>query len=114
MSEYYSTRKWKLKEEANGRDLEDLVRSGVVEILRWVPGVKRLHFGGIEGEPGLYSLTLIFSDQSAYQKWRQFEEEGGDYWERYASVMIHWEQMAQIEEEYSGEVIMEVALEQER
>jgi len=35
-------------------------------------------------------MITNFVDREAYQRWRQIEEEGPDYWERYASILMHW------------------------
>lgn len=42
--------------------------------------------------------------------WRQVEDEAGDYWERYASVAIHWEQLCDLVEEYAGELVLDARI----
>jgi len=55
-------------------------------------------------------MITNFVDREAYQRWRQIEEESPDYQKRYASILIHWEQMATLIEEYQGEVVSEFAV----
>ena len=106
MNAYRSVRLWQLKPEASAAELEELVTSGVVEMQRWIPGVKDLSLVRLNSKPaGRYLLITTFADGEAYRRWRQIEEEGPDYWERYASVLMHWEQLAGLVEEYHGEVI---------
>ncbi len=105
MSEYRSIRLWQLKPGASASELEDLMTSGVLEMQRWIPGVKRLSLIRLAREdPGRYLLITTFTGYEAYQGWRRIEEEGPDYWERYASVLMHWEQLVELVEEYHGEV----------
>ena len=85
--------------------------SGVLEMQCWIPGAKSLSLIRLDGEPAGRCLVITtFTDHQAYQRWRQIEEEGPDYWERYASVMMHWEQLVTLVEEYRGEVIADLAI----
>lgn len=111
MGDYYSMRIWQLKAGASAADLETLAATGVAEMHRWIPGVKQLALmrtrpseKGVAQQPRYLMLTTFVSYE-AYKAWRRIEEEGPDYWERYASVFMHWEQMACVVEEYSGELI---------
>jgi hypothetical protein len=110
MHEYRSIRLWQLQPGASASELEELVTSGVLEMQRWIPGVQGLSLLRLDGEtPGRYLLITTFADYKAYLRWRQIEEEGPDYWERYASVLMHWEQLAKLVEEYHGEIVNEFA-----
>ena len=111
MSDYRSVRLWQLRAGASASELEELVTSGVLEMQRWIPGVKGLSLTRLESEPaGRYLLITTFTDDESYRRWRQIEEEGPDYWERYASVLMHWEQLVELIEEYHGEVIADYLL----
>ena len=106
---YRSVRLWQLKSGASARELEELVTSGVLEMQRWIPGAKGLSLIRLDGESiGRYLMITNFTDREAYQRWLQIEEEGSDYWERYASIMMHWEQLAKLLEEYHGEVVSDL------
>jgi hypothetical protein len=106
LNEYRSIRLWQLKPGASASELEELMTSGVLEMQCWIPGVKRLSLIRLAGEPaGRYVVITAFTDYEAYQGWRRVEEEGPDYWERYASVVMHWEELVSLVEEYHGEVI---------
>ena len=110
MNVYRSLCIWQLKPGASASELEELVTSGVLEMQRWIPGVKGLSLIRLDSEPaGRYLLMTTFTDSEAYQRWRQIEEEGPDYWERYASVLMHWEQLVKLVEEYHGEVVSDFA-----
>lgn len=114
MSNYRSVRLWQLKPGASAGELEELVGSGLLEMQRWIPGVKHLSLLRLAGEPaGRYLVITSFADDRAYNRWRQIEEEGPDYWEHYASVLMHWEQLAHLVEEYHGQAIINHALMQE-
>jgi len=77
---------------------------------RWIPGTRSLSLLRQDGEPtGRYLIITSFTDREAYQRWLQIEEEGPDYWERYASIMMYWEQMASLIKEYHGEVVSDFA-----
>jgi hypothetical protein len=111
MDEYRSIRLWQLKPGASAHELEELMTSGVLEMQRWIPGVKHLSLIRLAGElPGRYLVITTFTDHEAYQGWRRVEEEGPDYWERYASIVMHWEQLVDLVEEYHGEVITEMPI----
>jgi hypothetical protein len=106
MSEYCSVRVWQLKAGASAAELEALATSGVAEMYRWIPGVKQLSLVRIA--PALetrYLMFTTFTDYQAYITWRRIEEEGPDYWERFASVFMHWEQLARLVEDYHGDAI---------
>jgi len=78
---------------------------------RWIPGVKHLSLVRLGNEfEGRYLLAITFTSYEAYTYWRQVEEEGPDYWERYASVTMHWEQVAQHVEEYHGEIAVDAVI----
>ncbi|HEX9134967.1 MAG TPA: hypothetical protein VF844_22000 [Ktedonobacteraceae bacterium] len=111
MSDYRSVRLWQLKSGASASELEELVTSGVLEMQRWIPGVKGLSLIRLDSEPaGCYLLITTFTDYEAYRRWRQIEEEGPDYWERYASVLMHWEQLVTLVQEYQGEVVSDLVI----
>jgi hypothetical protein len=111
MNGYRSVRLWQLRSEASASQLEELMTSGVLEMQRWIPGAKDLSLIRLDGETaGRYLVIITFTDHQAYQRWRQIEEEGPDYWERYASVLMHWEQLVTLVEEYRGEVIADLAI----
>ncbi len=106
MNEYRSVSLWQLQQGASARELEELLASGVLEMQRWISGVKELSLIRLDGEStGRYLVITTFTDYGAYRRWRQIEEEGPDYWERYASVLMHWEQQVKLVEEYHGEVV---------
>jgi hypothetical protein len=108
-SGYCCVRLWRLKPGASAHDLEALTSSGLLEMQRWIPGVEHLSLVRLGGEPaGRYLLITTFSDYEAYMHWRQVEEEAPDYWERYASILMHWEQLSDMIEEYDGEVVVDV------
>ena len=111
MNGYRSVRVWQLKMEASAYELEELVTSGILEMQRWIPGVKGLSLIRLDGEPyGRYLMLTTFTDYEAYRRWRQIEEEGPDYWERYASIMMHWEELATLVDEYYGEVVSDLVI----
>ncbi len=111
MNGYRSVRLWQLKSGASARELEELVTSGVLEMQRWIPGVQSLSLVRLDGEPtGRYLMITNFIDCEAYRRWRQIEEEGPDYWERYASILMHWEQLAKLIEEYHGEMVSDLTV----
>jgi len=114
MQDYYSVRLWRLKPGASAAELESLAASGILEMQRWIPGVKRLSLIRLTGESesGRYVLITTFANCEAYRRWRQVEEEGPDYWERYASVLMHWEQLSALVEEYTGEAMVDVDIEE--
>ena len=53
-------------------------------------------------------LTTTFASYEAYSYWRQVEEEAADYWERYAAIIMQWEQVCSLLEEYAGEMVVDV------
>jgi hypothetical protein len=109
--DYCSIRIWQLKPGCSHKDLEALAASGLVEMQRWIPGVKHLSLVRLGDElEGRYLLSITFAGYEAYMYWRQVEEEGPDYWERYASVMMYWEQLAQLIEEYHGEIAVDAVI----
>lgn len=104
MSEYCSMRVWQLEEGASATELEMLATSGIAEMYSWIPGIKQLSLVRIAHMPETRYLMLVtFTDYQAYITWRRIEEEGPDYWERFASVFMHWEQLARLVEEYHGD-----------
>lgn len=106
MNMYRSVRLWQLKSAASAPELEDLMTSGILEMQRWIPGFLGLSLVRLAGEPiGRYLVITDFVDRDAYQRWLQIEQEGPDYWERYASILLHWEQLARLIEEHYGEVV---------
>jgi len=113
MGAYYCSRVWQVKTGASAREVEHLASSGMVEMLRWMPGVKQVVLVQLTAsEPSRYLLVLTFVNQAAYTYWRQVEEEAPDYWERFASIQLHWEQLCVLVEEYAGEILLNVELEQ--
>ncbi|GAC1655617.1 MAG: hypothetical protein NVS4B12_28090 [Ktedonobacteraceae bacterium] len=115
MVDYYCVRIWQLKQNASSQEVEQLASSGVLEMLRWIPGMKNVSLVHLTGsEPRRYILMLTFTSQASYTYWRQVEEEAPDYWERFASVQMHWEQLCLLVEEYAGAVVMDVGLANEQ
>lgn len=110
MSEFQCVRVWQLKRGATSDDVEALASSSVLEMQRWIPGVKRLGLLRLQGESMQYLMTLTFVSYEAYVYWRQVEEEAPDYWERYASVLMHWEQLCTLVTEYIGESVLDTAI----
>ena len=109
MGVYYSLRIWQLKPGASAAELEALTASGILEMQRWIPGVK--HLSLIRSTAERYILITTFANYEAYKHWRQVEEEAPDYWERYASVLIHWEQLSSLVEELTGETVVDASVE---
>lgn len=109
MGEYCSVRIWQLRAGASAAELETLAATGIAEMHRWIPGIERLAL--VRVEPGkkdsspCYLVLTTFTNHQAYLAWRRIEEEGPDYWERYASVFMYWEQIVRLVEEYSGDLI---------
>ncbi len=110
MGDYYCVRVWELRDGTSIKDVEELAQSGVLEMQRWIPGVKRVSLVRLQGEPQRYVMTTAFTDLTAYTYWRQVEDEASDYWERFASVQLHWEQLCSLMAEYAGELVMDVTL----
>ncbi len=114
MNEYCSIRIWQLRQGCSAKELEALATSGLLEMQHWIPGVKHVSMVRLgDAFDGRYILTTTFLSYEAYTYWRQVEEEGPDYWERYASIMMDWEQMAQLVEEYHGEIAVDAAITQQ-
>ena len=107
MGEYCSVRVWQLKAGASITELETLAATGIVEMHRWIPGIEQLSLVRMAQAANTpetrYLMITIFTNYEAYITWRRIEEEGPDYWERYASVFMHWEQLARLVEEYHGD-----------
>ena len=104
MSEYCSARVWQLKAGASATELETLATSGIAEMYGWIPGVKQLSLVRLAHKPETrYLLLATFTGYQAYITWRRIEEEGPDYWERFAAVFMQWEQLASLVEEYNGD-----------
>lgn len=112
MGEFQCVRVWRLKQGATYEDIEALASSGVLEMQRWIPGVKRLGLLRLRGEPKQYLMRLTFVSYEAYMYWRQVEEEAPDYWERYASILMHWEQLCELVAEYIGESVVDTAIDE--
>ncbi len=112
MGQYYCTRVWQLRADANRREVEALASSSVLEMLRWIPGVQTVSLVRVIGsEQERYLMNLTFANVGSYTYWHQVEEEASDYWERFASVQAQWEQLCTLVEEYAGEVVLNVGLE---
>src|SRR6266481_5806120 len=78
MHDYCLVRLWQLRPGAPAGELEELITSGVLEMQRWIPGVKHLALVRLAGEPaGRYLVITTFTDYEAFKRWRQIEEEGG-------------------------------------
>ena len=109
MDDYYLVRVWQLKPGHTGAELEELMASGYLEMQRWIPGVKHIVLVRVGGHGvGRYVLTSTFASYEAYSYWRQVEEEAADYWERYAAIIMQWEQVCSLLEEYAGEMVVDV------
>ncbi len=113
MGDYYCTRLWQVKTGMAAAEVEELAGSGIVEMQRWIPGVKRLSLLRLVGEPQRYLMVLNFASYESYAYWRQVEEEAPDYWERFAAVLMQWGQLCDLVEEYTGEQILDVGLDRE-
>lgn len=66
MGDYHCTRLWRLKTDAAAADVEELASSSVLEMQRWIPGVKRLSLLRVQGEPKQYLMTITFVSHEAY------------------------------------------------
>ncbi len=111
MGNYSVVRVWQLKPGSSGSQLELLMSSGLLEVQRWIPGMKRISLVRLGGEQAeRYLLIATFSSFEAYTYWRQVEVEGPDYWERFALVLSQWERLSQLVEEYAGEVVVDARL----
>lgn len=111
MSEHlFCTRVWQLRRGASPTELENLACSGILEMMRWVPGVKHLSLSRVGGDPQRYVMQITFTDAAAYAYWRQIEQEAADYWEHLAAVLMQWEQLCELVEEYAGELVINQGL----
>ena len=109
MNAYHLVRVWQLKPGHTGAELEALMASGYIEMQRWIPGVKHIALVRLGGDNrDRYLLTTTFSNYEAYTHWRQVEEEAPDYWERYAAIIMQWEQLCSLLQEYAGETVLDV------
>ena len=109
--EYYSTRIWQLRAGCTGTELEELAASGYLEMQRWIPGVKHLSLVRLSGEQeGRYLLRTTFANYETYMYWRQVEEEAPDYWERYAAILMQWDQLCSLAAEYTGQGVLDIRL----
>ena len=109
MGHYHLVRVWQLKEGSTVAELEELMASGYLEMQRWIPGVKHIVLVRVGGHGvGRYVLNSTFASYEAYSHWRQVEEEAADYWERYAAIIMQWEQVCSLLEEYAGEMVVDV------
>ncbi len=114
MGDYFCVRVWQLKLGASAQEVEHLASSSVLEMLRWIPGVRKVSLVHLTGsEPRRYLMNLTFTNMASYTYWRQVEEEASDYWEHFASVQLQWEQLCSLLEEYAGEVVLDVGLERD-
>jgi heme-degrading monooxygenase HmoA len=110
MQDYACVRVWQLRAGASAADLESLASSGFLEMQRWIPGVKQVALLNVTATPGQYVMVITFADHEAYMRWRRAEEEGADYWERYAAVASGWEDLASLVTEYAGALVMDEKL----
>lgn len=107
---YYSVRVLQVKPDVVTIEVEELLSSGFLEMQRWIPGVKHLSLVRSGSETRRYLLMTTFTNYEAYMYWRQVEDEAGDYWERYAAVLMRLEQLCYLVEEYAGEVVLDTDL----
>jgi hypothetical protein len=114
MADYMCTQVWQLRQGASCVDVEVLASSSLLEVLGWIPGIKRFSLCRLSGEPGRLLMTMVFMNYESYRYWRQVEAEAADYWEHFAAVLAHWEQLCQLVEEYAGDVVTDVSLEENR
>ena|SRR5947209_5435612 len=114
MGDYLCVYVWQVKPGVSARDVEALASSGLMEILSWIPGVRRCSVSRLAGEPKRYLLSMIFLDYEAYRYWRQVEREAADYWEHFAAVLTQWEQLCQLVEEYEGDMVFEEKIQEKR
>jgi len=113
MGKYYCVQVLGLKPAASGADLEALLRTRVVEMGRWIPGVQRFSLMRTKtpaGEAVHYLMILTFESQQASIYWRQVEEEAQTYWPQLASVLQRCEQISMLLEEYEGTMLMQEEL----
>jgi hypothetical protein len=112
MSDYVCTRVWQLRPDASVRDVEALASSGMLEILGWIPGIKRFSLCRLSDESRRFLMSMIFEDYRSYIYWQQVEGEAADYWEHFAAVLAQWEQLCQLVEEYGGDAVMDVTFDE--
>ena len=110
MSDYHCVRLWRVRPEAVAAHVEALASSSIVEIQRWIPGIKRLSLLRLQSGMKQYLMTTTFVNYEAYIYWRQVEVEAPDYWERYAAVMMQWEHLCELIEEYVGELVVDAEI----
>ncbi|SRR5712691_1658357 len=117
MAKYYCVRVWQVRAGEELEELEELAGSGLAEMQRWIPGVEGMELvresSSTSEEGQRYMMMLTFRDQQAYMYWRQMEEEGLDFWERYAAVLTQWEQLSMLVAEYAGEMVLDMAFDKE-
>jgi hypothetical protein len=105
MQAYVLVRVLEVRAGQSTQELEALARSGLLEMQRWIEGVEQVSLVHLGGEPARYTLTMNFRDREAYIGWRRVEEEGADYWERYASVQLHWDELCREVQRWEGEQV---------
>jgi heme-degrading monooxygenase HmoA len=113
MNNYYCIQILGLKPGASGTDLEALLRTRVVEMGRWIPGVQRFSLMRTKtpaSEVVHYLMTLTFESQQAYRYWRQVEEEAHAYWPQLASILQRCEQISTLLAEYEGTMLVQEEL----
>jgi hypothetical protein len=113
MSGYYCVHILGLKPGASAADLEALQRTRVVEMGRWIQGVR--HFSLMRtnvpmGGEVRYIMTIIFENQEACAYWHQVEEEALAYWPQLASVLQRCEQVSMLLAEYEGTMLVQEEL----
>lgn len=110
MGEYYLLRVYQLNAGGSSEEVERLAESGLAEMQRWIAGAKQLSLLrlGTDNEDVRYALITSFASREAYQRWRLVEAQGADFWERYASISMQWEQLCRLVDEYAGEVVVDV------
>lgn len=111
MGKYYLQRIVRLNDGHSAVELEHLLQTGYLEMQRWMSGVERLTFArAAETNEARYVLSLTFASYEAYKQWRRVEEDGADFWERYAAIQAEWEEVCSVSSECAGDVVLEVAL----
>jgi heme-degrading monooxygenase HmoA len=113
MGVYYCVHILKMKPGAAAGELEALLRTRVVEMGRWIPGVQRftlMRTNALVNEAVRYVMTITFESQQAYAYWHQVEEEAQAYWPQLASVLQRCEQMVTLLDEYEGTMLLQEEL----
>jgi heme-degrading monooxygenase HmoA len=113
MGVYYCVHILKMKPGATASELEALLRTRVVEMGRWIPGVQRftlMRTNALVSEAVRYVMTITFESQQAYAYWHQVEEEAQAYWPQLAAVLQRCEQMATLLDEYEGTMLLQEEL----